>query len=97
MKCVMCGLGLTEFFTDKLIMDEDNVHPRANPTEQPQNGSDADTQRRPHTFEDAVNCLIETSQETQNQVRDMKECFETMTSQLIAAFTNRVDNNNINQ
>ena len=38
MKCVMCGLGLTKIFTDKLIMDEDNVHPRTNPTEQSQNG-----------------------------------------------------------
>ena len=42
------------------------------------NDGDVDIQRRPYTFEDAVNCLIETFHETQNQIRDMKECFQAM-------------------
>ncbi len=95
----MCGLGINLLFTDKLIMEreEDNVHFCTNPNELSQNDGDADTQRRPHTFEDTVNCLIETSHETQNQVRDMKECFQAMTSQLISVFTNQSDAKKINQ
>ncbi len=42
------------------------------------NDGDADTQRRPHTFEDAVNCLIETFHVTQNHFRDMKYCFQDL-------------------
>ncbi len=93
------ALELIDFFTDKLIMDpdEDNVYFCTNPNEQSQNDGDADTQRRPHTFKDAVNCLIETSHETQNQVRDMKDCFQAMTSQLISVFTSQSDAKKINQ
>ena len=91
------ALELIKFFTDKLIMEEDNAQISAIPDEQSQNGSVTDTQRRPHTFEDAVNCLIETSQETQNQVRDMKESFEAMTSQLVSVFTKQSDAMKINQ
>ena len=93
------ALELIDFFTNKLIMDSEvnNVQFCTNPNEQSQNDGDADTQRRPHTFEDAVNCLIETSHETQNQVRDMKECFQAMTSQLISVFTNQSDAKKINQ
>ena len=63
-----------------------------NHTEQSQNGIDVE-QQRPRTFEDAVNILIDSTHETQNQVRDMKECFENMTSQLISAFTNQLNAN----
>ena len=91
------ALELIKFFTDKLIMEEDNAQISAIPDEQSQNGSVTDTQRRPHTFEDAVNCLIETSQETQNQVRDMKESFEAMTSQLVSVFTKQSEAMKINQ
>ena len=91
------ALELIKFFTDKLIMEEDNAQISAIPDEQSQNGSVTETQRRPHTFEDAVNCLIETSQETQNQVRDMKESFEAMTSQLVSVFTKQSDAMKINQ
>ena len=91
------ALVLIMFSYRKVIMDEDNVQLSTNPIEQNQNGNIIDTQRRPQTFEDAVNCLIETSQETQNQVRDMKECFETMTSQLISVFTRQSDAMRINQ
>ena len=42
------------------------------------NVGDAFIQRRPHTFDDAVNCLIETFHVTQNHFRDMKYCFQAM-------------------
>ena len=67
-----------------------------NHTEQSQTGIDVE-QQRPRTFEDAVNILIDSTHETQNQVRNMKECFENMTSQLISAFTNQLDANKVNQ
>ena len=93
------ALELIEFFTDKLIMDreEDNIQICTNPNEQSQNGGDADTQRRPYTFEDAVNCLIETSHETQIQIRDIKESFQEMTSQLISVLKYQSDTKKINQ
>ena len=75
--------------------EEDNVQNDTNPNEQ--NGGDADTLQRPITFEDAVNCLIETSHETQTQVKNMQECFQTMTSQLISVITNLSDAKKINR
>ena len=51
------ALVLIMFFYRKVIMDEDNVQLSTNPNEQNQNGNIIDTQRRPQTFEDAVNCL----------------------------------------
>ena len=87
----MCGLGFNQKIVSDIIIMDDQNH-----TEQSQNGFDAE-QRRPRTFEDAVNILIETSHETQKQVKDMKECFENMTSQLITAFTKQSDANKTNQ
>ncbi len=61
---------------------KDNALNDANPSE---NGGDVEsiTLHRPITFEDAVNSLIETSHETQTLVKNMHDCFQTMTSQII--------------
>ena len=74
---------------------KDNALNDANPSE---NGGDVEsiTLHRPITFEDAVNSLIETSQETQTQVKNMHEGFQNMTSQIISVITD-LSNKNINR
>ena len=51
---------------------------------------------RPFTFDDAVNVMVETSQETQAYVKNMHDGFQTMTTQIITAITD-LSNKNINR
>ena len=51
---------------------------------------------RPFTFDDAVNVIVETSQETQAYVKNMHDGFQTMTTQIITAITD-LSNKNINR
>ena len=84
-------------FTDILIMAEDNVQMGTIPNEQSQTGNVMDAQRRPHTIEDAVYCLLETAHATQYQVKTMKDCLKSMTLQLIEVVTRQIDANKSNQ
>ena len=88
-----------ELLQTKVIMerDEDNVQICTDPSENDDIWREAATQRRSHTFEEAVNVLIESSNETHFQIRDMKESFQTITTQLISVVTNLSDTKKCNQ
>ncbi len=51
---------------------------------------------RPFTFDDAVNVIVETSQETQAYVKNMHDGFQNMTTQIITAIID-LSNKNINR
>ena len=88
-----------ELLQTKVIMerDEDNVQICTDPSENDDIWREAATQRRSHTFEEAVNVLIESSTETQFQIREMKEGIQTMRSQIISVVTNLSDTKKCNQ
>ena len=75
--------------------NKDNALNDANPSE---NSGDVEsiTLHRPFTFDDAVNIIVETSQETQTHVKNMHEGFQNMTTQIISAITD-LSNKNINR
>ena len=54
------------------------------------------TLHRPFTFDDAVNVIVETSQETQSYVKVMHDGFKSMTTQIINAITG-LSNKNLNR
>ena len=98
---VFCvNLDCFELLQTKVIMEheEDIVQICTDPREQNDGiWREADTQQRSHTFEEAVNVLIESSNETHFQIRDMKESFQTLTSQLISVVSNLSDIKKSNQ
>ena len=86
-----------ESFIFRLIitMDKDNALNDAIPSD---NSGDVESiiLHRPFTFDDAVNVIVETSQETQAYVKNMHDGFQTMTTQIISAITD-LSNKNINR